>query len=207
MHRGPSHIPLEPALESTPSRPVHDGRIIPAHHIPVLPPLDAEQVLILRRVREQALDQLRALRFLDPAPVGILQVVQVVRDVQVHSAARLVALDDPVAAERVCFRVDRGEKLGLRAGLAPAVPETVRSDVVVLEELTFQVRGQFVKSCAGVGEVGVTPVAWWWELVRAKQRVAGAAGVEGRVAMEEGVSLRKCGLSTEQKPSCEPKPD
>jgi hypothetical protein len=176
---------------------MHDGRIIPAHHIARLPPLDAEQVLVLRGVREQALDQFRAVGLLDPTvlwlpvDIGIFQMVQVVRDVQVRSPTGFVALDDPVPAERVGFRVDRGEILGLRARFASAVPQRIGPDVVVLDELASQVVGKFVEGRARVGEVGVAPVAGRWELVGAKERVARAPRVEGRVAMEEGVSLAK----------------
>lgn len=173
MDGGAAHVALEPAHERAGARAVHDGRVVPADEVAGLAPVDAEHVLVLSRVREERLDQSRRLGLRHAAAgvcpvcvrVRILEVVQVVRDVQVRAARGLVALHDSVPPERVLFRINVLQELGLWTCLLARVPEAVGADVVVFEQPGFQVPGELVKGRARVREVGVPAMSWRRELV------------------------------------------
>lgn len=169
MHRCPTHVPLKFALESPLARPMHNGRVIPTNHVPDISPLDTENVLLLRRMRKQRLNQFGTLWFRDPGPVHMLEMMQVVRNVQVHPTRGFVELHDLMPSEWVCLRVHGCQVLGLRARFAPTVPETVGANVVVFDQLGLERVRKLGERGACVCEFRVASVAWRGQFVGPQQ--------------------------------------
>jgi hypothetical protein len=179
MHRTPSHIPgIFFHKRAFPSFVHHTG-IVPHDQIPLVLPLDADHVLVLRSVREQSLDELGAFGLRHPLVrllLGrhkvrrprcfVLQMVHVVRDVEVLAPAGPVGLQNLVSAKGVFLGVDVSEPFTvLGRGLFARVHKAVCPNVVVLLELSAQVCRKLVVSGAGVGKVGVAASATWWQLM------------------------------------------
>lgn len=141
MHSRPSHVSLVLTRKSPLSRPMHDSRIVPANNIAGLPPLDFKHVPVLRSVREQPLNQICGLGLRHAATVRILQMMQMVRDVQIHATRPFVLLHNSVAPERVRLRVDVPQKVRFGRGLASRVHQTVGAHVVVLQKLRLEIGG------------------------------------------------------------------
>lgn len=130
MHRRPTHIAPKPALEAAPSRAVHDTGIIPEDQIALILPLDGEDVLGLGGVGVELVKELLGLFGLQA-----LDMVHMRRDVQVHPSRGLVPLDESVPTHWVRRWVDVVEEVR-RGGLA-GVPQRVRCDVVLVQQLLF----------------------------------------------------------------------
>lgn len=56
-------------------------------------------------------------------------------------------------------------------GSFAGVGHAVRSGIVFLQQLSFEVLRQLIKSCTRVGEVGISAIPRWWQRVRFKERV------------------------------------
>ena len=105
MDRTPPHIPRILLHKRPLPSLMHHTRIIPHNQVTLVLPLNAKHIFLLTGVREQLLNQLVAFGFGDAffLGTGILQVVDVVGDVEVSSAAGFVDLEDLVPAEGEVF--------------------------------------------------------------------------------------------------------
>jgi len=203
MHRTPSHIPLILPHECPLSRPVHDGRVIPRHEVARVLPFDTEDVFLLSCMRQELFDEI-CRRWLGNAlersvfcgrecwRLGscVLKVVHVIGNVQIPPTGRFMYLQNAVAAERVSLGINIFEPGAIFwRGLLARVHYAVGADVVVCLKVGEEGGWELSIGGTGIGEVGVSAVAWGREFVGAEEGVPCSAGVEGGVDMEDAVPL------------------
>lgn len=171
---------------------VHHASIVPSNEVSLVLPFNADNVLRLSGVCEQSLNEFgtlwlrHTLKWLllgghKVARLGnpILQVVHVVRNVDVLAPAGPVCLYNIVAAKGEILGIDVLEPLAVfRCRLFSRVHQIVAADVFVLEQIFSQVVGQFVESGSGVREIGVSAMSPRRQLVGTEEAVSCSSRIE-----------------------------
>lgn len=142
---------------------MHDASVIPDHQVTIVVPVNADDVLALRRMLVQSVPE--QIGF---AALQTLYVMNVARNVQVPAATRLVQLNQSVPAHGVRRWVEVAENLGTRR--PPAVHERVCCDVVLRQQVAAQLRREVVEGGPRVGELGSAAGASGRQMCGAEQR-------------------------------------
>ena len=161
MHINAPHIPPVSAQEISSYRSMHGGRIVPKHKIAHVTPLDLYNILRLRCMLVEGIDQLpRILLF------HSVQMVDVSCNIQIHPVRCFVDLDKTVTPKCVICGLYAGEEV--RRCQLSGMPHGVVCDVVALYELLLQLLRQVVECCPCICEGSVTAHAGRRQLVYEK---------------------------------------
>lgn len=196
MNRAPPHIPLVSACKCPLPRPMHDAGVIPNHQIPWLLPLDTTHILILRRMRQQVLNQLRAFLLIHSISITVLQMMQMIRNIQIPPPAPLMHLHNPMSAKRILFHIDVFHVRTSRHSLHPTMPQTMRTDIILLQQRLLHLPIELLKRGPCIRKLRIAPRPRRRQLMRSEQRKPRAPRVEAAVDVEQSVAAARVIPST-----------
>lgn len=124
MHSRPPQIPNILPLEASARRAVQHAAIVPDDHVPRIFPHDAGDVLVLRDMSHQCIQQL--LRFLRRDALNMMAMGS---NIQIHPPTRFMALDDAMTSHLLPGRVQVFKEFRRRD--FARMRETMRADIVV----------------------------------------------------------------------------